>query len=213
MIITPDLMRACGSGADPTDLDCLKGYNFFMWQLEKYDPVNMRVPTLAKALELLKTAAKNGDVKREDSIFYTRFLLGLRTNPTAIRLGGSCTELHEYKWQDGVFKSLEAAEEERIKKINLVKSNPFFFINVLRHVRVGNGVVTTPVQSKEQLESKGDLTVFNETAGLHESANENLDEKILAAKEKIIRRLLHEKVHRKIRDEDEKFEAWEIINV
>lgn len=210
MKVFPELMRACGSGANPKDLQCVEGYDYFVAKVTEYDPVDLSFPTLAVALAEMKRHTDEGDVEREKGIFYQSFLRNLKSKPIAIRMGGCLDELPVWRFKEQEFSTLEQARAAKAQIETDTRSKPFEHVNVLRHIKTSQGATAASVKAWGQIRPDAKITVFDPKTGKH---NEPAD--VEAEVERVLQqhldRAMAEPIFRKIRDTQEGFEAWEPV--
>jgi hypothetical protein len=206
MILTPEIMRALGSGADPSDEKCLRGYQIFK---DEFDRNNNTIPvTHGNVMKRFKFLIDNGETDRTEGLIFLRWFSLLKSNPKALRLGGYAKEMDIGRFDGVEYISLSDAVASRQEKISSIKNRPFDHVNVLRHIPSGNGLVTASVKCMEQISPADRVTVFDPETGLHNDAKDVLSD-VERVSEIILARV--PKVERKIKDTQEGFEAWEVL--
>ena len=208
MIVTPELMRACGSGANPNDTDCVEGYNFFYKEYKNHKsdtPV-----TLAYVIARFKFLIDKGEIERAKGLMFLRWVGKLKTNPVAIRLGGEFKEINQFMFDNRVFDSLEEAKIARGQKVEHIRANPFEYVNVLRHFESSKGLVTLATKHRLQISESSKISIFDSNSGIHTYIDvESLDDEVGKQLDEHIKRV--PKIHRKIIDTREGYEAWETV--
>ena len=218
MIITPELMNACGSGVDPTDKECLEGYEFFLQCVKKYDPDKMQYPSLRVGVEFIKECIDQGDIERKKGLMHLRFSNVLKTSPVAIEMGqhGEWTNEYRFKTIDDeyVYGSLEEIKDLRNKYLTDYFSalDPYKEVNVLKHLTLKTGgSKSVNISSKDLLSEEHKYTVFIRSDGTHTGflSAEEVTEVVKKEFEKLKNRLSGRTIiQRKIIDKEEGYEAW-----
>jgi len=216
MRVTADLMKACGSGADPNDLYCVAGFNFFVSALEKYHPDTMAFPTLKETIATMRSIAKEENVPRETALHYIKFLAGLRKNPKAIFLGGYAKQTGEYRFDHPDIGYLHGTREhlEEKRQSYLSSLRPYTLVNVLKHLEVPEGTKSICVQSSDLIVEGFSYSVFQSGTGRHRtglSPNE-VDPAVMSEFNYLRDRLsLKTRLMQKVVDTDEGYSAWAIM--
>ena len=207
MILTPEILRTLGSGADPNDDSCMRGYNAFTSEYIKR-PDDL-VVTLGYVMNEWRKKIDEGLHDREEGLIYLRWLSRLKTNPKAIRLGGDFEVTSIYRFNSEFFNSFEEAKNAKIKFVSDIKDNVFEHVNVLKHYTTNQGLTTVTVKSREQISEDSKISVHDPRTGTHVFP-ENLVEFINIIAELKIQTATA--IEQKIIDTREGHEAWEIVD-
>ena len=134
MIITPQLMRACGSGADVNDAECLTGYDWYMRHRENITEHRL-LPSIAYFQNLYDTNNLDEDVTPVMARKFLRWANSLKKNELAITLGGEYIERDQIKYMDFedkevyIFNGEDELKAHLKNKLNLINQNPFKYIS------------------------------------------------------------------------------------
>jgi len=207
VIVTAELMRACGSGVDPTDKVCVAGYNYFVNYVKEKYPETLAFPTLKSDLDYFLTEVKEGRIAREQGLFYFNWSRSLRNNPIAIRMGGSCEETGIFRCNDIEFTGLEAVELYKSSELAKAQTNPFDLVSTTKTTKVEGGSLMRPVAHRNQLKEADEIFMFNEKTGQHIPCPRGLEQITEFAVEKINAW----PVFIQIKDVAEGYTAWEKI--
>jgi hypothetical protein len=208
--MTPEFMRAMGSGADPSDEICVLGYNLFVEHMHKETDEDRTNKTVVRHLKGLIDA---GEVDEEIGKGFLKWCLGLRKDLQAIEYWGNAIYHNEYilKEKEMVvekFQTLEAATDKRLEIVNRFSSNPFDVVNLLKVVRHGNSMRTITVKNRQEIQEGFEYNLFNVKTGIFEVFNTVADLEIRLEefiKREVERKLLTLKIFQKVEDPDEGF--------
>ena len=207
MIVTAELMRACGVGIDPKDARCVAGYAWFEEHAKKEYPETLAFPTLKSGLDYFLTEVNEGRITREHGLSHINWSRSLRNNPIAIRMGGSCEETGIFLCNGIEFAGLEAVELYKSSELAKAQINPFDLVSTTKTTKVEGGSLMRPVAHRNQLKEADEIFMFNEKTGQHIPCPHGLEQIIEFAVEKINAW----PVFIQIKDAAEGYTAWEKI--
>jgi len=176
MIVTPELMRLCGSGNDPNDITCMAGYEYFVREMKVRHPDTLSFPTLKSAIDDLVIEVREGRIDRAEGLAHLSFLRGLKSNPMAIRNGGSCEETGVFLCNDTEVIGADGLQSYKETEIEKARDNPFNLVKVTKTTRTNRGSLMRPVAHKNQLRESDQVFVFDERTGRHISSSGLLED-------------------------------------
>lgn len=221
MIVTPELMKACGSGANPADTKCVEGYNYFLEIVEDHNPDTKAFNSLEEAIRVIHNFISEKKFSEKIKNAYLGFLLRLKYNPVAIEMGqhGEWTNEYRFKTINGeyIHGSLEEIKKLRRKYLTDYFSalDPYIEVNVLKHLTLKTGgSKSVSIFSKDLLSKEHKYTVFIRSGGYHTEflSAEEVPEVVAKEFEKLKNTLSGKTtIQRKIIDKEEGYEAWSNI--
>ena len=207
MIVTAELIRACGSGVDPTDKVCVAGYNYFVNYVKEKYPETLAFPTLKAWYDATLIEVNEERIALNHGLSHIEWVRNLGTNPIAIRLGGSCEETGIFRCNGLEFAGLEAVEIYKSSEIAKAQINPFDLVSTTKTTKVEGGSLMRPVAHRNQLKEADEIFMFNEKTGQHIPCPRGLEQITEFAVEKINAW----PVFIQIKDVAEGYTAWEKI--
>lgn len=218
MIITPELMKACGSGANPNDKECVEGYNYFLEIVEDHNPDTKAFNSLEETIRVVHNFIYEKEFSEKIKNAYLGFLLKLKYDPAAIEMGqhGEWTDEYRFKTFDDkyVHGSLEEIKDLRDKYLTDYFSalDPYKEVNVMKHLALKTGgSKSVSISSKDFLSEEHKYTVFIRSDGVHTGflSAEEVPEAVTKEFEKLKNKLSSKTaIQRKIVDKEEGYEAW-----
>ena len=175
MILSPELMKACGSGVDVSDDYCQYGFDTFYehFSIGLEEGVTL---DLTYALTRLEKLIGEGYFTEQDGKFFRVFLKSLKKDVTAIKMGQEYSYLEEYKTVcplGGVLltDSLHQIDTHKASKVLEVKANPFIYqvqtLSCLKWAVNENVASSYVVGSWDDIIDGFQYTVFDPSTGMH----------------------------------------------
>jgi len=170
-------------------------------------PETLRVPTLKIGIDHVLAEIKEGRIDRTEGLAYLSFLRGLKSNPIAIRNGGSCEETGVFLCNDTEVIGADGLQSYKETEIEKVQNHPFDLVKVTKTTRTDRGSLMRPVAHKNQLIGSDQVFVFDEKTGNHTLSSGLLED----IAEQAIAKINGWPVLLQVRDTAEGYTAWEKV--
>jgi len=149
-----------GSGANPNDLQCMRGYSLYEQELPNYPSDHFWA-----VYDHLKNRIKGGAVSSEDGKVFLAWALKLSKKPEAIKYWNDWSLTGQFRWNGTICTSRAEADALKQAAIDDLHANPLKHTSVLRIVRKGDTETSIPVQHPAQIKPEAEYRVYDPETG------------------------------------------------